>query len=247
MSHAAGDAGQRTLAVTNASEQAAGHVAAAAAGTEELAVSVNEIGRQVAESSKIAGEAVAEARATDSSVAGLSEAAAKIGEVVELIGDIAARTNLLALNATIEAARAGEAGRGFAVVASEVKNLATQTARATGDIAAQIASMRNATGQAVTALRSIGETIQRMHEIAVAIAGAVEEQGAATREIAHAVQQAAMGTNEVNANIVVVNDTVADTGHRAGAVLEAATALTGQAEVLKTEVGRFLGDMRQVA
>ena len=247
MSETAGDAGQRTEAVTNASGQAAGHVAAAAAGAEELAASVDEIGRQVAESARIAGVAVAEAHATDRSVGGLSDAAGKIGEVVELIGDIAARTNLLALNATIEAARAGEAGRGFAVVASEVKNLATQTARATGEIAAQIAAMRDATGHAVTALRSIGGTIQRMNEIAVAIAGAVEEQGAATREIAHAVQQAAMGTSEVNDNIAVVNEAVTDTGGRAGAVLEAATALTGQAEALKTEVSRFLADMRQAA
>jgi methyl-accepting chemotaxis protein len=247
MTEAAGDAGRRTAAVTNASEQAAGHVATAAAGAEELAVSVNEIGRQVAESARIAGEAVEEARATDRSVGGLSEAAAKIGAVVELISDIAARTNLLALNATIEAARAGEAGRGFAVVASEVKNLATQTARATEGIVTQIASMRDATGSAVTALRSIGGTIQRMNEIAVAIAGAVEQQGAATREIAQAVQQAAMGTTEVNDNIGVVNEAVTDTGRRAGAVLEAATDLTGQAEVLTAEVSRFLTEMRRAA
>ena len=245
MTDAAGDASIRTYAVTVASEQAAGHVATAAAGAEELAVSVNEIGRQVAESSRIAARAVTEAQATDRSVGGLSEAAAKIGEVVDLIGDIAARTNLLALNATIEAARAGEAGKGFAVVASEVKNLATQTAKATEGISAQIAAMRGATGQAAEALRSIGGTIQRMNEIALAIAGAVEEQGAATREIARAVQQAAMGTTEVNGNIAVVNDAVAGTGQRAGDVLVAATELTGQADALKNEVSAFLADMRQ--
>ncbi len=247
MTLSAEQAGQRTMAVTTASEQASGHVATAAAGAEELAVSVGEIGRQVAESARIAGQAVEEARATDQSVGGLSEAAGKIGEVVKLISDIAARTNLLALNATIEAARAGDAGRGFAVVASEVKNLATQTAQATGVIAAQIESMREATGLAAAALRSIGGTIQRMNEIAVAIAGAVEEQGGATREIAQAVQQAAMGTTEVNDNIVVVNDAVTDTGRRAVAVLDAATELTGQAEELKTEVSRFLADMRRAA
>jgi methyl-accepting chemotaxis protein len=247
MSDAAGEAGHRTMAVTTASEQAAAHVATAAAGAEELAASVGEIGRQVAESARIAGEAVEQARTTDRSVGGLSEAASKIGDVVNLISDIAARTNLLALNATIEAARAGDAGRGFAVVASEVKNLATQTAQATKGIAAQIETMRDATGQAATALRSIGGTISRMNEIAVAIAGAVEEQSAATREIAQAVQQAAMGTTEVNDNIVVVNEAVTDTGSRAGAVLEAATALTGQAEALTTEVSRFLADARQAA
>jgi methyl-accepting chemotaxis protein len=247
MSDVASDAGVRTTAVTAAASLAAEHVAAAAAGAEELAMSVSEIGRQVAESARIAGEAVTEAEATDRSVGGLSEAADTIGEVVRLIGDIAARTNLLALNATIEAARAGEAGKGFAVVASEVKNLATQTARATGEISTQIASMRVATGQAVTALRSIGGTIQRMNDIAVTVAGAVEEQGAATREIAQAVQQAAIGTTEVNDNIVVVNHAVGDTGRRAATVLEAATDLTGQADTLKTEVSRFLTDMRQMA
>ena len=247
MSDSAGEAGERTLAVTTASEQASGHVAAAAAGAEELAASVSEIGRQVAESARIAARAVAEARATDQSVGGLSEAAGKIGAVVELIGDIAARTNLLALNATIEAARAGEAGKGFAVVASEVKTLATQTAKATEGIAAQIASMRDATGQAAAALRGIGETIQRMNEIAVAIAGAVEEQGAATQDIARAVQEAVQGTAEVNGNIGVVSGAVADTGQRAGAVLRAATDLTGQADGLKQEVARFLDDMRRAA
>ncbi len=247
MSDSAGEASQRTLAVTTASEQAAGHVATAAAGAEELAASVGEIGRQVAESAHIAAQAVSEARATDHSVSGLSEAAGKIGAVVELIGDIAARTNLLALNATIEAARAGEAGKGFAVVAAEVKTLATQTAKATEGITAQIASMRGATDQAVAALRGIGGTIQRMNEIAVVIAGAVEEQGAATQEIARAVQQASQGTAEVNGNIGVVSGAVADTGQRAGAVLDAATELTGQADELKAEVSRFLEDMRRAA
>lgn len=247
MSDSAGEASQRTLAVTTASEQAASHVATAAAGAEELAASVAEIGRQVAESAHIAAQAVKEARATDHSVSGLSEAAGKIGAVVELIGDIAARTNLLALNATIVAARAGEAGKGFAVVAAEVKTLATQTAKATEGITAQIASMRGATDQAVAALRGIGGTIQRMNEIAVAIAGAVEEQGAATQEIARAVQQASQGTAKVNGNIGVVSGAVADTGQRAGAVLDAATELIGQADELKAEVSRFLEDMRRAA
>ena len=247
MSQSAADAHHRTAAVTSASELAASHVAAAASGAEELAASVNEIGRQAAESARIAALAVTEAEATDRSVGGLSEAAGKIGAVVELIGDIAARTNLLALNATIEAARAGEAGKGFAVVASEVKTLATQTARATEGIAAQIASMRDATSAAAAALRSIGGTIQRMNEIAVAIAAAVEEQGAATQDIARAVQQAAMGTTDVNDNIAVVNDAVTDTGQRASAVLEAATALTGRAEELKAQVSLFLGEMQQAA
>lgn len=247
MNEAVADSGQRIIAVTGASEDASGHVSAAAAGAEQLAMSVAEIGRQVSESARIAGQAVREAEATDHSVSGLSQAAERIGDVVRLIGDIAARTNLLALNATIEAARAGEAGKGFAVVASEVKTLATQTAKATQDIAVQIGGMQQSAGQAATALRGIGATIQRMNEIATAIAGAVEQQGAATQEIARAVQQAASGTNEVNGNIAVVSQSVGHTGAQADMVLRAATRLSEQSATLKAEASRFLTAVREAA
>jgi methyl-accepting chemotaxis protein len=247
MSDAATEVKNRTLTVTNAADQAADHVSTAAAGAEELAVSVREIGRQVAESAVIAGQAVREADETDHSMVGLSEAAGRIGDVVRLIGDIAARTNLLALNATIEAARAGEAGKGFAVVASEVKNLASQTARATDEIATQIGGMQQAAAQAVTALRSITATIQRMNEIATAIAGAVEQQGAATQEIAVAVQRAAAGTSEVNSNIVVVTHSVDATGTQADAVLHAASMLERQSGELTAEVQGFLTSIQQAA
>jgi methyl-accepting chemotaxis protein len=247
MASSATDTVTRIGTVTAASGQASGHVAAAAAGAEELAVSVSEIGRQVAESARIAGQAVREANATDECVGGLSEAAGRIGHVVRLISDIAARTNLLALNATIEAARAGEAGKGFAVVAGEVKTLATQTARATEEISAQITAMQNATSQAAGALRSIGGTIQRMNEIATAIAGAVEEQGAATQEIARAVQQAAAGTSEVNSNLDAVGQAVTDTGGRAALVLDEATRLKEQSVVLKSEVWAFLAAVQKAA
>jgi methyl-accepting chemotaxis protein len=240
-------AGERTMAVSAASDQASRSVSTAAAGAEEVAVSVAEIARQVAESARIASSAVAEAQATDASVSSLSEAADRISAVVRLIGDIAARTNLLALNATIEAARAGEAGRGFAVVAGEVKNLATQTAKATQEIGGQIAAIQQATGQSVTALRSISSTIQRMNEIATIIAGSIEEQGAATQSIAQAVQHAAVGTAEVNSNIAAVRHVVEETGSRAGGVLEAATEMTGQAAVLKEEVAKFLVAVQQAA
>ena len=244
MSEATAQSGQRAIAVTTASNAAAAHVAQAAAGAEQLARSVEEIARQVGVSTGIAARAVREAEDTDRSVSGLSEAAGKIGEVVALIGDIAARTNLLALNATIEAARAGEAGKGFAVVAGEVKTLATQTARATRDIADQIASMRDATSAAAAALRSIGETIQRMNAIALVIAGAVQQQGEAARDITQSVRSAAQGTAAVSGNIAVVTEAVTDTGQRARAVLESAAVLSGQAAVLKTEVSAFLEGMR---
>jgi len=247
MSETAAASGERLVVVAGASRDATGNVQAVAASAEELARSVEEIARQVAESARIAGQAVGEAEATDQCVAGLSDAATKIGDVVRLIGDIAGRTNLLALNATIEAARAGEAGRGFAVVANEVKTLANQTARATGEIGAQITAMQAATGQVVGALRSIGGTIQRMNEIATAIAGAVEQQGAATQEIARAVQQAAAGTGAVDANIGEVTGAVQRTGTQAGEVVHAAHVLSQQSATLSREVAAFLEAMQRAA
>ena len=247
MSEAAEDTGQRTAAVAGASTQAAANVDSVAASAEELASSVAEIARQVSESARIAGQAVDQAVAADQCMGGLNNAAGRIGDVVRLIGDIAGRTNLLALNATIEAARAGEAGKGFAVVAGEVKTLATQTARATEEIAAQISAMQAATGQAADALRSITETIRRMSEIATAIAGATEEQGAATREIARAVQQAAAGTAEVTSNIGLVAEAVNSTSGQAGQALAAATELAGQSEILRIEAERFLSAIQAAA
>src|SRR5262249_15463735 len=157
------------------------NVQTVASAAEELNASIGEIGRQVTQSAQIAGKAVSEAERTQATVRSLADGAQKIGDVVKLINDIAGQTNLLALNATIEAARAGEAGKGFAVVASEVKSLATQTAKATEEIAAQIGAIQNATGDAVGAIDGIGKTIAELSHIATAIASAVEEQGAATR------------------------------------------------------------------
>jgi methyl-accepting chemotaxis protein len=244
MSHAAQGSGARLAQVADSSRAASGHVQAVASSAEQLAASVREIAQQVAESARIAGGAVAEAEATDRTVAGLAEAAARIGDVVRLIRDIAGRTNLLALNATIEAARAGEAGRGFAVVAGEVKTLANQTAKATEEIAGQIAGIQQETGQAVTALRSIGGTIRRMNEIATGIAGAVEQQGAATQEIARSVQRAAEGTAQVDGTIGTVSVAVQATGAQAGEVVTAAQALTDQSATLAREVAEFLGALK---
>jgi methyl-accepting chemotaxis protein len=234
----------RAGTVAAAAEEASANVQTVAAATEELSSSVNEIARQVSTSARIAQGAVVEARRTDDIVRGLASSAQKIGEVVELINDIAGQTNLLALNATIEAARAGEAGKGFAVVAGEVKHLANQTARATGDIAAQVSEVQGATRQAVDAIRGIGKTIAEISEIASSIASAVEEQGAATSEIARNVQQASMGTQEVSANIGGVTQATAEAGAAASQVLEAAGELSHQSEMLRSEVDKFVARIR---
>ncbi|MFC3228578.1 methyl-accepting chemotaxis protein [Marinibaculum pumilum] len=244
MSATAEETARQSTAVAAASEQATVSVQTVASASEELAASVQEIGRQVERSTWIAGEAVAQVEETHGKVRGLAEAAQKIGDVVQLINDIASQTNLLALNATIEAARAGEAGKGFAVVASEVKNLATQTARATEDIAAQINGIQSATGDAVQAIDGIGGVISRVSEIAAAIAGAVEEQAAATQEIAQNVQQAAAGTADVSTNISGVSQAANDTGSASSQVLSTSGDLSRQAEVLREQVDSFLSGVR---
>jgi methyl-accepting chemotaxis protein len=244
MAATAEDASRQTAAVASVSEQTTTNVSTVATSAEELSSSISEIARQVAESTKIAGQAVAEAERTNTTVQGLSEAAQRIGDVVKLISDIAGQTNLLALNATIEAARAGEAGKGFAVVAAEVKNLATQTAKATEEITSQITAIQSSTGSSVAAIAAIGTTIGRVNEIANSIAAAVEEQGAATQEIARNVQEAARGTSEVSANIAGVAAAAGKTGTSAGEVLEAAEQLSHQAESLRGSVDQFLGRIR---
>jgi methyl-accepting chemotaxis protein len=163
--------------------------------------------------------------------------------VTQLITSIAEQINLLALNATIEAARAGEAGRGFAVVAQEVKQLASQTGKATSEISGQIAEMQAATQESVVAIKEIG-TIRRISEIATTIASAVEEQGAATQEITRNVQQAANGTTQVASNISEVSSEAAMTGSGAAQVLSSAKSLAEQSARLKTEVDKFLGTVR---
>ena len=244
MTATAEESSRQSTAVAAASEEASTNVQTVAAAAEELSASVNEITRQVAQSAEIAGQAVTDAEHTNQQIQGLAEAAQKIGEVVSLITDIASQTNLLALNATIEAARAGEAGKGFAVVASEVKNLANETAKATEEITGQITGIQNATREAVTAIRSIGQTIGQINEIATTIASAVEEQGAATQEIARNVQQAAQGTNEVSSNISGVTQAAASTGAAAEQVLATAGELSKQSETLRGRVETFLAAVK---
>jgi methyl-accepting chemotaxis protein len=236
-------AGQSNV-VASASEQASSNVQAVAGAAEELARSVSEIGAQVSEAAKTAGDAVARAERTSGSIERLAEGAQKIGEVVSLINAIAGQTNLLALNATIEAARAGEAGKGFAVVASEVKSLATQTGKATEDIAAHIGAIQASTSEAVTAIREISEVIARVDEINATIAAAVEEQNAATQEIARNAQAAAQGTTEVSTNIVGVTQAAGEAGAAAGRVLEAAREVTAQSGSLRARVDAFVHAIR---
>jgi methyl-accepting chemotaxis protein len=244
MSSTAEQTSQKSVAVASAAEEASANVQTVAAATEELTASIAEINRQVGESTHIAGDAVAQAERTNVEVQALAEAAQRIGDVVKLISGIAGQTNLLALNATIEAARAGEAGKGFAVVAAEVKNLASQTARATDDITAQVAAIQSATGSSVQAIQAIGGTIDHVNRIAAAIATAVQEQGSATKEIARNVQQASVGTTEVSGHIASVSQAAGETGAAAGEVLNSVHVLARLSDALRNDVDRFVSNIR---
>jgi len=207
---------------------------------------VAEVGSQVAQSAKMAGRAVDDARRTDGVVQTLSEAAGRIDEVVTLINNIAKQTNRLALNATIEAARAGEAGRGFAVVAGEVKNLANQTATATAtdDIGRQIAQVQQATRDVVEAIRGIASGIGDINSISSAVAAAVEEQVATTREIARSIQQAATGNRRVSELMAGIRDGSTASREVAGPLGTAVSTLANQSTALRSAVDDFLQDVK---
>lgn len=244
MSDVAEETLMQSTSVASAAEQASAGVQSVAAAGEELSASTNTILQQAQYSSTIAGKAVEGADATNAKVQELSIAANQIGKVVELIRGIAGQTNLLALNATIEAARAGESGRGFAVVASEVKALASQTSRATDEIASAITSMQKTTLEAVETIRQITATITDMNEISTAITISMVEQGRATAEIAENVQQVAVGTGEVASAITHVTTAATTSGAAASQVLGAASELSRQSEILKDEMDSFLARAR---
>jgi methyl-accepting chemotaxis protein len=238
---------EQAAAAAVASDEASASVSTVATATEELASSVTEIGRQVTFSSGVADQAVVKAAQTTEMVRSLAAAAEKIGDVLKLIGAIASQTNLLALNATIEAARAGDAGRGFAVVASEVKELASQTAKATEEIAGQVTAIQSATADCVVAIGGISDTIREISGVATTIASAVEEQGSATREIARSVQQAAAGTSEVSRNVAGASQAADQSRSLADNVLVASGELNQHANALFKSVDAFLAGLRNAA
>ncbi|OYX83794.1 MAG: hypothetical protein B7Y75_05065 [Azorhizobium sp. 35-67-5] len=244
LSATADETSRQAQAVAAAAEQAATNVQTVAASSEELAASVREISGQVSHSADVADIAFKEAEASNTRIGNLMTAATAIGDVLNLIEGIASQTNLLALNATIEAARAGEAGKGFAVVASEVKQLAAQTATATADISARISEIQLATNGTVASMAEIVRVVSGIKQISATIASAVEEQGAATGEIAQNCQQAATGTQQVTSNIGRVGRAAEMTGAASTQLLSLSEGLSSQATDLRSVVETFVRELR---
>jgi methyl-accepting chemotaxis protein len=244
MAATATETSAQATTVASAAEEASSNVQTVAAASEELSASINEISGQVERSRAVAERAEGEANQTTILIERLAENVGSIGQIASLITDIANQTNLLALNATIEAARAGDAGKGFAVVAGEVKNLANQTAKATDEIGTRITAVQNGTADAVKAIQSITQVINEMGGISASVAAAVQQQSAATSEIARNVDQAAIGTQEVSSNIGGVEIAARETGQAASQISKSSGELSVQANLLKSEVGRFLDQVR---
>ena len=233
-------ASEQAVSAASAAEEAAGNVGSVASAVEELGSSVQEIARQVVQANEVITRAANLAVKSNDQVGALAASAQKIGQVVELINSIASQTNLLALNATIEAARAGDAGRGFAVVASEVKTLASQTARATEEIAAQVAGIQQATTDAVQAIGSISGTMGEVQRFTASISAAIEQQGAATQEISRNIAEASAGTEMVARNVAGVTSAIGEAHRSSGQVLTSGGELANAASNLQTSVETFL-------
>ena len=244
MASAAEQAHRQTTLVAQSMDRASGGVTAAAAASDEFAMSIGEISRQATSSAQLARHATNAAEEADHTISTLATSANEIEQIVELISSIAQRTNLLALNASIEAARGGEAGRGFAVVASEVKELAAQTSRATEQVAEQIREMQASTGASVSALRSIGDQIKQLETTAIAIASAVDQQSVAGQDLARSIDLAARSSDEVASNVDQVREASSSTGAAASQVLTSATELEDQAAMLNSKVADFLTQVR---
>lgn len=240
MAVAAEQGAAQTQRVAQAMVEASSGVTAAAAASDEFAMSIGEISRQAAQSAELARRATGSTREANDTISALSATTEQVGQIVELISTIAQRTNLLALNASIEAARGGEAGRGFAVVASEVKELASQTGRATEQVAQQIRAIQESTGASVGALRTVADQVQQLESTAVSIASAVDQQSVAGQELARNIDLAARGASEVKANVEQIRETALSTGAAASQVLNSATELETQASTLRGEVSRIM-------
>ncbi|WP_061020171.1 HAMP domain-containing methyl-accepting chemotaxis protein [Bradyrhizobium sp. CCH5-F6] len=238
------DASSRAGTAANATEQASHNVTAVAGAAEELSASVVEIGRQVRQSAGAVEQTGQRTEKSISEIESLAAATQRIDGVLNLIQAIAEQTNLLALNATIEAARAGDAGRGFAVVAHEVKALAGQTAKATAEIGENVSMIQASTRNAVDAVREIGGAVREINEVTAAIAGAIGQQDAATREISSNAQSAAQGNETLVANITSLRDAIGETDAAASSVLTAASSLTATADTLSREVEKFFQNLR---
>ncbi len=245
MSQTADKASERANVVATACEQASGNVQAVASAAGQLSSSITEISQRVAQAATVADKAATDGQRTNETVQGLAQAAHKIGEVIDLINQIASQTNLLALNATIEAARAGEAGKGFAVVASEVKSLASQTAKATDEISAQITAIQAETDQVVGNIQNIRATIMEVNEISSSIAAAVPKSRAPRRRRSPAACRTRLpAPARSRRDISGVTDATSETGRVAGQVLQSSGRLTQKLQSLQDEVSTFVAGVR---